>query len=123
VINIMGPGFMGVSDLRGGMGGSGLDRGPSGANNPSPQVLEQTPVQVPPMVALHPPTKLAVFRVEVLANGQVGRVTLEQPSGSADFDEAARASIVTSKFRPAYEAGKAVRAEMTISFNPGLDSE
>jgi TonB family protein len=123
VIKIMGPGYKGLPNGNGGRTGSGIDRGPSGANNPSPQVLEQPTLRFPAAAALHPPTRRAVFSVEVLANGQVGTVTLDQSSGNSDVDEAARASILSSKFRPAYEAGKPITATMTMSFNPGLDDE
>lgn len=123
VIKIMGPGYKGLPADAGGRTGSGIDRGPSGANNPSPQVLEQPSLQLPAAAALHPPTRHAVFSVEVLANGQVGTVKLDQSSGNGDVDEAARANILASKFRPAYEAGKPIKAIMTMSFNPGLDDE
>ncbi|HVS71277.1 MAG TPA: hypothetical protein VHQ47_08490 [Phycisphaerae bacterium] len=118
-ISIMGPAYKGVDLGKGGRRGNGIDRGPSGANNPDPQVLEQPPLAIPSMTALDIPKQAASFTVEVLASGKAGKITLNQSCGNAYVDEMCRTSILETKFRPAYEGGVAVTRELTMSFEFG----
>ncbi|HVX84174.1 MAG TPA: hypothetical protein VH253_05100 [Phycisphaerae bacterium] len=123
-INLMGPAYKGVDLGKGGRPGNGIDRGPSGANNPDPQVLEQPPLAIPSMTALAIPRQAASFTVEVLKTGKAGKITLDQSCGNAYVDEMCRTSILETKFRPAYEGGVAVTKQLTMSFEfgPGKSS-
>jgi protein TonB len=131
-----GPGIMSGSEdgvgeepvyeiMRGGKGGSGKgtgvgeDRGPSGANSDSPQLLSRPNLEIPQEVKLQRPKGKVVFEVTVTADGTLEDVRMLESSGLALFDEAVRKVVVAARFRPAYRQGVPVSMKTTLAFSVG----
>ena len=117
------PGKGGLGSGRGNKVGNGIDRGESGADNPSPSVLDAPIIELPNEIGMNPPAKPAVFEVTVLATGRAGTITLTHSCGNADIDALCLATIRRYKFRPAYVAGKPVERNMTITQDFGGSGE
>jgi protein TonB len=111
--------------MRGGKGGSGKgtgvgeDRGPSGANSDSPQLLSRPNLEIPQEVKLQRPKGKVVFEVTVTADGTLEDVRMLESSGLALFDEAVRKVVVAARFRPAYRQGVPVSMKTTLAFSVG----
>ncbi len=117
---VMKAGTGGAGNGHGKGSGEGNERGNSGANNESPQVLESPPLQLPLGWELHPPKHSAKFDVVVLANGKAGEIKLVQSCGDPDIDALIKANIARYRFRPAYLAGQAIVRTMSISQSFGV---
>ncbi|MDR1701555.1 MAG: energy transducer TonB, partial [Sporomusaceae bacterium] len=100
---------------------------PGGANSGSgqgiqkgepirPQLLRKTEPAYPEKARAEARTGTVTVSLEVLANGQVGRVSIQQSSGHADLDAAAVKDVKKWRFAPAKDSlsGQAISCFVNI---------
>jgi hypothetical protein len=95
--------------------GNGLDRGLSAANS-EPQVLLAPSFHLPMQYQLKPPPRGVGVEIQVLANGEIGTITVVQSCGFPDLDALFVAHVrATYRFRPGFRQGKAVDGIQSVT--------
>lgn len=99
--------------------GDGIDRGPSAANLATPAVLEFSHPVIPLAVQAKAYGKSLRIKVMVEPDGRVGKIEVVESSGVPEFDTLYLAEVRRAKFRPAFEAGRAVAKPYAMVFSLG----
>jgi len=123
----LGTGHRGLSVLTPGGGGPPLSDGV----NPSSGIFSPArPVSIRKVMPSYPQSArlagiegLSLLKVEVLADGSVGRILVEKSSGNLELDRAAKAAVCQWQFAPARQGEKRIKAWVMIPIRFLLSGE
>jgi len=111
----------GSNTVSGGPSGNGTGNGGQGSGNPSggilrPQILSKVQPTYPEAARQAGTTGTVLLKVQILENGRVGDVSVQQSSGNDLLDDSAVTTVYQWRFTPAQEknTGRAVVCYTTV---------